>query len=129
MVFIYFVHRCLEMGKSKSNQKPTNICSTGSIVKKKKSDQVSKCLYNDKDKIRSLAEEVTFEIKDMEQLVDRGNQVSGCPYYASRESIKYAQVISGNFTLFFFFFGDQIQFLGCRNGPLFTYDASKYWLG
>jgi len=114
------------MGKPKSNQKPTNISSTGSIVKKKKADQVCKCLYNDKDKIQSLAEEVTFEIKDMEQLVDRGIQVSGCPYYASRESVKYAQVISGNFTMFFFFV---IKFLGCRKGPFFTYDASKDFSG
>lgn len=81
------------MGKSKSSQKPTNTCSAGSVVKKKKTDLVSKCLFNDKDKIQSLAEEVTLEIKDMEQLVDRGVQVSACPYYASRDSVKYSQVI------------------------------------
>lgn len=81
------------MGKSKSKEKTTKISSTGSIVKKKKTDSVCKCIYNDKDKIQSLAEEVTTEIRDMEQLVLRGEQLSACPYYASRESVKYSQVI------------------------------------
>lgn len=81
------------MGKSKSNEKATKLSSAGSIVKKKKSDLICKCIFNDKDKIQTLAEEVTTEIRDMEQLVRRGEQLSTCPYYASRESVKYSQVI------------------------------------
>lgn len=81
------------MGKSKPNQKPTKVSSTGSVVKKKKSDSVSKCVYNDKDKIQSLANEVVTEIRDVDQLRNRGDQLSTCPYYASRESLKRSQVI------------------------------------
>lgn len=81
------------MGKSKPSQQTTKISLTGSVLKKKKSEVACKCLYNDKDKIESFAEEVTTEIRDMEQLVMRGEQLSACPYYASRESIKYSQVI------------------------------------
>lgn len=80
------------MGKSKSSQKSTKI-SCGSVVKKKKTESLCKCLYNDKEKIKCLADEVTTEIRDMEQLVNRGEQLSACPYYASRESIKYSQVM------------------------------------
>lgn len=88
-----FAHRCLEMGKNKPSQKPTKVSSVGSIIKKKKSETLCKCIYNNKDKIQSLAEEVTTELRDMEELVNRGDQISACPYYASRESIKYAQVM------------------------------------
>jgi len=80
------------MGKPKTSQKPTKM-SDGSVVKKKKSETICKCPYNDKDKIQSLAEEVTTELRDMEELVNRGDQISACPYYASRESIKFAQVM------------------------------------
>lgn len=81
------------MGKPKPTQKPTKVSSVGSVVKKKKSETICKCPYNDKDKIQSLAEEVTIELRDMEELVNRGDQISACPYYASRESVKYAQVL------------------------------------
>lgn len=81
------------MGKNKPSQKPTKVSSVGSIIKKKKSETLCKCIYNNKDKIQSLAEEVTTELRDMEELVNRGDQISACPYYASRESIKYAQVM------------------------------------
>lgn len=80
------------MGKSESGQKSTKVCSMGSVVKKQKSNSVCKCVYNNKDKIQSLAKEITVEIKDMEQLIYRGEQLTACPYYASRESIKYSQV-------------------------------------
>lgn len=85
-------NRCLEMGKSKSSQKTTKLSSIGSVVKKKKVVPVCKCVYNNKEAIQSLAEEITSEIRDLEQLVNRGEQLSACPYYASRESIKYSQV-------------------------------------
>lgn len=80
------------MGKSKPSQKSTKETSIGLAVKKKKIEAVSKCVYNNKDKIKSLAQEVTTEIRDMEQLVNRGNQLSACPYYATRESVQYSQV-------------------------------------
>lgn len=80
------------MGKSKSTQKATKISSIGSVAKKKKVESICKCVYNNKEAIQSLAEEVTTEIRDMEQLVNRGERLSACPYYASRESIKYSQV-------------------------------------
>jgi len=81
------------MGKPKTSQKITKVSSVGSVVKKKKSETVCKCLYNDKEKIQTLAKEVTTELRDMEELVNRGDQLSACPYYASRESVKYAQVM------------------------------------
>lgn len=81
------------MGKSKSSQKSTKMSLTGSVVKKKKTESLCHCPYNDKEKIKCLADEVTTEIRDLEQLVNRGEQLSACPYYASRESIKYSQVI------------------------------------
>ncbi|CAI6357961.1 unnamed protein product [Macrosiphum euphorbiae] len=90
--------RCLEMGKPKPTQKPTKVSSVGSVVKKKKSETICKCPYNDKDKIQSLAEEVTIELRDMEELVNRGDQISACPYYASRESVKYAQIVTLPYT-------------------------------
>lgn len=88
------------MGKSKSSQKSTKVCSMGSVVKKKKSNSVCKCVYNNKDKIQSLAEETTVEIRDMEQLINRGEQVTACPYYASRESVKYSQVPNSIYDVF-----------------------------
>ncbi|XP_050526879.1 putative ATP-dependent RNA helicase DDX11-like protein 8 isoform X2 [Daktulosphaira vitifoliae] len=85
--------RCLEMGKSKISQKSTKISPNGPVLKKKKSEAICKCPYNDKEKIKSLAEEVVIEIRDMEQLVNRGEELTVCPYYASRESVKYSQII------------------------------------
>lgn len=90
---LIFTFRCLEMGKSKPSQKSTKVSLTGSVIKKKKSEPLCKCVYNDKEKIQSLAEEVVTEIRDMEQLVNRGEQLSACPYYASREAVKYSQVM------------------------------------
>lgn len=82
------------MGKSKIKEMPTKVSSsTGLAVKKKKTQSVCKCVYNDKEKIQSFAEEVVTEVRDMEQLINRGEQLSACPYFASRESIKYSQVI------------------------------------
>lgn len=91
------------MGKSKSSQQSTKETSTGLAVKKKKIETVCKCVYNNKEKIKSLAQEVTIEIRDMEQLVNRGNQLSACPYYASRESIKYSQVRQFKYCLLYIY--------------------------
>lgn len=81
------------MGNSKQSQKPTKESSIGSVVKKKKLGSVCKCVYNNKEKIQLLAEEVTTEIKDIEELINRGEQLSTCPYYASRKSVNYSQVM------------------------------------
>lgn len=81
------------MSKLKTGHKIANISKTGSVIKKKKTESICKCIYNNKDKIKTLSEEVIFEIKDIEQIISRGHQLSACPYYASRESIKYSQVI------------------------------------
>lgn len=87
------------MGNSKQSQKSTKVSSIGSVVKKKKKESVCKCVYNDKDKIQSLAEEVITEIKDIEELINRGEQLSTCPYYASRKSINYSQVMYFNYLI------------------------------
>lgn len=87
------------MGNSKQSQKPTKVSSIGSVVKKKKSETICKCVYNDKEKIQSLAEEVTTEIKDIEELIDRAEQLSTCPYYASRKSVNYSQVMYENISI------------------------------
>ncbi|XP_050438431.1 ATP-dependent DNA helicase DDX11 [Adelges cooleyi] len=85
--------RCLEMGKSKPSQKSTKVSTNGEVLKKKKSEPVCKCPYNDKEKIKYLAEEVTVDARDVEELVKRGEELQTCPYYASRESVKFSQVI------------------------------------
>ncbi|VVC37628.1 Helicase-like, DEXD box c2 type,DEAD2,P-loop containing nucleoside triphosphate hydrolase,Helicase [Cinara cedri] len=86
--------RCLEMGKSKVKEMPTKVLSsTGLTVKKKKTQSVCKCVYNDKEKIQLFAQEVVTEVRDVEQLINRGEQLSTCPYFASRESIKYSQIV------------------------------------
>lgn len=102
------------MGKSKPTQKPTKVTSVGSVVKKKKSETMSKCVYNNKEKIQSLSEEVTTELRDMEEFVNRGEQICACPYYASRESVKYAQVPNINMIIYINMYIIYFVFIDCN---------------
>lgn len=65
----------------------------GAVIKKKKTATIHKCIYNNKENIKTLAEEVIFEISDIEEIITKGHKLTACPYYASRQSMQFSQVI------------------------------------
>lgn len=96
LLYLYgiVIYRCLEINKPKISQKSTNLSATGTTIKKRKTATVHKCIYNNKENIQTLAEEVILEIRDIEEIITRGHKLTACPYYASRQSMQFSQVTS-----------------------------------
>lgn len=69
------------------------------MIKKKKKCSSSGCPFNNKSAIDTLREKMVVEIHDVEELVREGQQLSACPYYATRAAIPLSQVNS-SFTFF-----------------------------
>ncbi|XP_067011549.2 ATP-dependent DNA helicase DDX11 isoform X2 [Anabrus simplex] len=82
--------RCLDMQKKKKGRTTTKDADGKSV---KKSRGATGCLYLNQQSIETLRDETLVDIHDVEQLVKRGQELSACPYYSSRSSVKDAQVV------------------------------------
>lgn len=95
--------RCLDMArKSKcaSTQTKTTSCDKNGCVQKKARLQTvattnggGKCAYKATAAVQDLSENALMEILDIEDLVAAGERTKACPYYASRDATRYAQLI------------------------------------
>ena len=84
--------RCLEMQKGKSKtKKDPNDPPQNKRSRKQKSD--SSCPFYKSSAIANLRDQSLLEVHDIEQIVGKGKQMSGCPYYASRKAVEDAQVV------------------------------------
>ena len=61
-------------------------------VKKKKCSSTG-CSFNNKTNIDELKEKIVTKIYDVEELVNEGQQMSACPYYATRAAIPFSQLV------------------------------------
>lgn len=81
--------RCLEMQKNKSS-KATQTGPSKQVIKKKKCS--NSCPFNNKTALSQLSDEITIEVKDVEELVSLGQEITACPYYAARAAVRLSQV-------------------------------------
>ncbi|XP_073477770.1 ATP-dependent DNA helicase DDX11 isoform X2 [Aquarana catesbeiana] len=79
--------RCMEMQKKKHEKK------TEEPAGKKKRESRLTCPYYSYEQMQFLRDEILVEVKDIEQLVVRAQEVKACPYYASRFAIPAAQLV------------------------------------
>ncbi|KAJ9588736.1 hypothetical protein L9F63_017971 [Diploptera punctata] len=82
--------QCTDMQRKKKS-KTTVADKGGKTVKKSKAS--SGCPYFQQRAVENLRDEALLGVKDVEQLVDLGKQLSACPYYASRAAVTDAQVV------------------------------------
>lgn len=83
------LYRCLELQKNKQS-KVTQTGTSKEVIKKRKCS--GGCPFNNKININKLSDEMAARIQDIEELVSRGQEISACPYYAARASVKRSQV-------------------------------------
>ena len=81
--------RCLELQKNKTS-KATKTGPSKQVIKKKKCS--NSCPYNNKTVVNRLSEQITIEVKDVEELVNLGQENTACPYYAARAAVRLSQV-------------------------------------
>ncbi|XP_048589126.1 ATP-dependent DNA helicase DDX11 [Nematostella vectensis] len=83
--------RCLELQKNKKECTESKKEKDGKVTKKKKT--TAGCLYRDYRQMQSYRDQVLVEVRDIEQLVSLGENLSACPYYGTRLGIPAAQVV------------------------------------
>lgn len=54
---------------------------------------VTKCAYHSRSAERTLADRALGQLRDIEDTVTLGHDLSACPYYASREAVQQANVV------------------------------------
>ena len=78
--------RCLELRtKTKSSDKPR--------VKRMKESTPKGCPFSAAQRVSQLRDQSLAQPLDIESLVQKGRSVNTCAYYASRQALKYAQLI------------------------------------
>ena len=78
--------RCLELRtKSKPSSQPR--------VKRRKESTPKGCPFSSSQRISQLRDQALAQPLDIESLVQKGRKVNTCAYYASRQALKYAQLI------------------------------------
>ncbi|KAI6654370.1 ATP-dependent RNA helicase DDX11 isoform X2-like [Oopsacas minuta] len=78
--------RCLELRtKTKSSRQPR--------VKRMKESTPKGCPFSLSQRISQLRDQALSQPLDIESLVQKGRQANTCAYYASRQALKYAQLI------------------------------------
>lgn len=88
MVFLN-CNRCTDLQRS-SKGKKTKV-QDGATVKKTKGS--CGCLYmKSLQTVTELSEEALATVQDVEALVERGKQLTACPYYATRAAVPNSQV-------------------------------------
>lgn len=88
--------RCLEMMKSKRSRSKSIKTSTEAVSGTKKQrvrlDDES-CTFKNRGLERDLSYRILASVQDIEDVVTSAKNSSTCPYFASKEAVKYAQVI------------------------------------
>ncbi|XP_065202076.1 ATP-dependent DNA helicase DDX11 [Planococcus citri] len=82
--------RCLELQKNKTS-KATQTGSSKQVIKKKKCSH--SCPFNNTTSVKQLSEQITIEVKDVEELVHLGQKNTACPYYAARAAVRLSQLV------------------------------------
>ena len=78
--------RCLELRtKTKSSDQPH--------VKRRKEATPKGCPFSAPQRVSQLRDQALAQPQDIESLVQKGRRVNTCAYYASRQALKYAQLI------------------------------------
>ena len=78
--------RCLELRtKTKSSDQPR--------VKRRKEATPKGCPFSAAQRVSQLRDQALAQPLDIESLVQKGRSVNTCAYYASRQALKYAQLI------------------------------------
>ena len=96
--------KCLEMQKTKSkstgkvqqnDKNEENIVKVSTDKKKQKTGakKHESCIYHNKAKEKLYADYAFSSIADIEDLVTLGMELQTCPYYATRNAVKTAQLI------------------------------------
>ncbi|XP_060695508.1 ATP-dependent DNA helicase DDX11 isoform X2 [Hemiscyllium ocellatum] len=83
--------RCLEMQKNKRDDRKRSEDEVETLKRRRKSRVT--CPFYKQEQMQSLRDELLVEVKDIEQLVQLGKEMKGCPYYASRFAIPPAQLV------------------------------------
>lgn len=86
----YSSFRCLDL--QKKPYKASKIDDDGKVTKKKVKDFTS-CIYFKQSAIEELRNEALLNVQDVEDLVKTGNDLSACPYYASRKAAEDAEIV------------------------------------
>lgn len=74
----------------KQKQKNTKTDSNGKVLKRQKNCE---CVYNKQQNVEELRDAALVEIQDIEELVIRGRELNGCPYYAARKAVEDAEIV------------------------------------
>ncbi|XP_025835047.1 putative ATP-dependent RNA helicase DDX11-like protein 8 isoform X3 [Agrilus planipennis] len=83
--------RCLDMQK-KEKKSAKIVDADGKAIKRRKTESCS-CPFYKQMAIDDLKDQALLEICDVEDLVGLGEQIQGCPYYASRKASEDAEVV------------------------------------
>ncbi|CAG9766636.1 unnamed protein product [Ceutorhynchus assimilis] len=82
--------KCLDMQKKKQSQ-PKQV-QEGKVLKKQKTSNCQ-CEYFKQTHIEELRDFALSQVHDIEDLVQVGQEITGCPYYASRKAAQDAEVV------------------------------------
>lgn len=83
---------CLDLQKKSQKGKSTKLDpESGKATKRSKT--TSGCPYRKAQGVESVRDQSLIQVQDIEQLVNTGRSVKGCPYYGSRQAVIDAQVV------------------------------------
>ncbi|KAJ8028374.1 ATP-dependent DNA helicase DDX11 [Holothuria leucospilota] len=83
--------KCLEMQKKKKDSnKKTEVSDT---KKPKRTTGGSGCQFYTQGTQEEIKDRIAVEALDIEQLVDLGRELKACPYYGTRHSVPFAQIV------------------------------------
>ncbi|VDN04442.1 unnamed protein product [Thelazia callipaeda] len=84
------VERCNELRDNKSSVKRYKDGESNLVIK----DSKGSCPFARNDAIEDLCDQIlASKLSTVSQLVDCGQKISGCPYFASRKAVAYSQMI------------------------------------
>lgn len=88
------------MDLQKKRQPQRKVDENGKVLKRQKNSNCQ-CPYYKQSNIEDLRDFALNGVHDIEDLVQAGNEITACPYYASRKAAEDAEVVLGNAIYFY----------------------------
>ena len=64
-------------------------------------EKKSKCVHHQRDLELSLRDQIMLKVQNIEEIVKNGVSLSACPYYSTRKSLCYAQLVTLPYQMLF----------------------------
>ncbi|PIK50392.1 hypothetical protein BSL78_12716 [Apostichopus japonicus] len=82
--------RCLDMQRNKTVPKKSK--EDSGTAKRRRASSTS-CPYYNQARLEEFKDKLAMEPLDIEQLVDSGKEIKACPYYGTRHSVPFSQIV------------------------------------